>query len=139
MRSVSSACHLDSIFPTDLNVVVKKNQHASFFLELEVNTSAKSLVNDEDSILHLRNLIRVVEQLFFVIEQLYRKFTARSNLRDLGNQTAVLLLKEDEDWILHFHFQESMKLLLKSTFEVCIKDVWIDFMSTDNFLDALIL
>lgn len=105
LRPVSSACHLDSIFPADRNVVVQKNQHAGFLHELEVNASAEVLVYYEDSIGHLRSLVGVVEQLIFVIEQLSREFMAVSNLLDLSNQNFILLLNENEDWLFHFPFK----------------------------------
>ena len=109
MRAISSACHLDSILQVDLDVVVQNNQNCGFLLKLEVDTSTEILVNDEDSFRLFRNLVRVVEQIIFVFEQLGDKFHACCSLSDLINPLLFILLKEDKNWILHLSFEESLK------------------------------
>ena len=109
MRAVASACHLDNILKVDLDVVVQENQHEGFLLELEVNAPAKVLVNDEDSFGLLRNLVCVVEQLIFFVEQLSDKMHAFCSLYDLLNQNFVPLLKEDKNRRFHLFFEESLK------------------------------
>ena len=109
MRAISSACQLDSILLGDLDVVIQNNQNCGFLLKLEVNTSTEILVIDEDPFRLFRNLVRVVEQINFVFEQLGDKFHACISLSDLINQLFFILLKEDKHWILHLSFEESLK------------------------------
>jgi len=109
LRTVASARHLDNIVIVDLDVVVEKNQHEGFLLELEVNAPAKVLVNDEDSFGLLCSLVCVVEQLIFFVELLSGKFHFCCSLSDLPNQAFVPLLKEDKNWIFHLSFEDTQK------------------------------